>query len=113
MPEPALVDRFQTSRAPIWEALYRLAQEGLIGLIERTPRKGTLVKGYARQEISKLYRVRITLEKMALERICEKPETIRACLAALDPSPPRDGEGGGRRSALPRPGFLVPQDHHH
>lgn len=80
--EPALVDRFQTSRAPIREALYLLAQEGLI---ERTPRKGALVKGFARQEISELYRVRITLEKMALERICEKPETIRACLAALEP----------------------------
>lgn len=80
--EPALVDRFATSRAPIREALYLLAQEGLI---ERTPRKGALVKGYARQEISELYRVRITLEKMALERICEKPETIRACLAALEP----------------------------
>jgi DNA-binding GntR family transcriptional regulator len=82
LPEPALVDRFETSRAPIREALYLLAQEGLI---ERTPRKGALVKGYARQEISELYRVRITLEKMALERICEKPETIRACLAALEP----------------------------
>jgi DNA-binding GntR family transcriptional regulator len=67
---------------PIREALYLLAQEGLV---ERTPRKGALVKGYARQEISKLYRVRITLEKMGLERICEKPETIRACLAALEP----------------------------
>ena len=80
--EPALVDRFETSRAPIREALYLLAQEGLV---ERTPRKGALVKGYARQEISELYRVRITLEKMALERICEKPETIRACLAAIEP----------------------------
>jgi DNA-binding GntR family transcriptional regulator len=80
--EPALVGRFQTSRAPIREALYLLAQERLI---ERTPRKGALVKGYARQEISELYRVRITLEKMALERICKQPETIRACLAALEP----------------------------
>jgi DNA-binding transcriptional MocR family regulator len=60
LPEPALVDRFETSRAPIREALYLLAQEGLI---ERTPRKGALVKGYARQEISELYRVRITLEE--------------------------------------------------
>lgn len=82
LPEPALVGRFETSRAPIREALYLLTQEGLI---ERAPRKGALVKGYARQEISEFYRVRITLEKMALERICEKPETIRACLAALEP----------------------------
>lgn len=82
LPEPALVDRFETSRAPIREALYLLAQEDLI---ERTSRKGALVKGYARQEISEFYRVRITLEKMALEHICEKPETIRACLAALEP----------------------------
>ncbi len=82
LPEPALVERFQTSRAPIREALYLLKQEGLI---ERAPRRGAVVKGYGRQEVIELYKVRIMLERFALERICEKSETIRACLAALEP----------------------------
>ena len=80
--EPALVKRFETSRAPIREALYLLTQEGLI---ERAPRKGAVVKGYSKQEILELYKVRIMLDRVALERICEKSETIRACLAALEP----------------------------
>ena len=82
LPEPALVERFETSRAPIREALYLLTQEGLI---ERARRRGAIVKGYDKQEILELYKVRIMLERFALEHICEKPETIKACLAALEP----------------------------
>lgn len=92
--ETALVERFGTSRAPIREALYLLSQEGLV---ERTPRKGALVKGYAKQEINELYKVRIMLERLALERICERAETIRACLAALDPIA-REMERAGRNT---------------
>lgn len=96
LPEPTLVKRFETSRAPIREALYILAQEGLI---ERAPRKGAMVKGYSKQEVVELYKVRIMLERIALERICEKPETIRACLAALEPiaREMEEAKGGAER----------------
>lgn len=82
LPEPALAERFGTSRAPIREALYLLDQAGLV---ERTPRRGTVVKAYTRREIEEIYQVRITLERLALERICESPETVEACLADLEP----------------------------
>jgi DNA-binding GntR family transcriptional regulator len=82
LPEPALAERFGTSRAPIREALYLLDQAGLV---ERTPRRGTVVKTYSRREIEELYQVRITLERLALERICEEPDMVEACLAPLDP----------------------------
>lgn len=82
LPEPALAERFGTSRAPIREALYLLDQAGLV---ERTPRRGTVVKAYSRREIEELYQVRITLERLALERICEDPGMVDACLATLEP----------------------------
>jgi DNA-binding GntR family transcriptional regulator len=82
LPEPALAERFGTSRAPIREALYLLDQAGLV---ERTPRRGTVVKTYSKREIEELYQVRITLERLALERICEEPEMVDACLATLEP----------------------------
>lgn len=80
--EPALAERFGTSRTPIREALYILDQAGLV---ERTPRRGTIVKVYGRREIQEIYQVRITLERLALERICEDPESVRECLATLEP----------------------------
>jgi DNA-binding GntR family transcriptional regulator len=82
LPEPALAERFGTSRAPIREALYLLDQAGLV---ERTPRRGTVVKTYSRREIEELYQVRITLERLALERICEEPDMVEACLSTLEP----------------------------
>lgn len=82
LPELALADRFGTSRAPIREALYKLTQ---IGLVERKPRRGAVVREYGRQEIEELYRVRTLLERMALERICEEPRMIEASIEALNP----------------------------
>lgn len=80
--EPALAQRFGTSRAPIREALYILDQAGLV---KRIPRHSTIVKTYSRREIEELYQVRITLERLALERICEDPDAVRECLATLGP----------------------------
>ncbi len=82
LPETTLAKRFGTSRAPIREALYRLDQEGLV---ERAPRRGAVVKEYSMQEIEELYQIRCVLEGLALERICEEPENIEVCLAALEP----------------------------
>jgi DNA-binding GntR family transcriptional regulator len=82
LPELALAERFGTSRAPIREALYKLTQSGLV---ERKPRRGAIVQEYGRQEIEELYRVRTLLERLALERICDEPRMIRACVELLDP----------------------------
>lgn len=82
LPEPALAERFGTSRAPIREALYILDQAGLV---ERMPRRGATVKTYSRREIEELYQVRITLERLSLERICEEPDLVESCLVTLEP----------------------------
>ena len=81
LPEMSLATRFGTSRASVREALYLLAQEGLI---ERSPRKGAYVREFDRREIEELYRVRASLEELALERISESPDKTRSCLSALD-----------------------------
>ncbi len=80
--EQTLSERFGTSRAPIREALYLLAQEGLV---ERVPRKGTVVKRYTTREIEELYKVRVTLEELALERDCDGLRMVRLSLAELRP----------------------------
>ena len=66
--ETNYADEFGTSRAPIREALYLLTIEGLV---ERIPRKGTLVKGYTNQDIKDLLEIRMMLESLAMERIAE------------------------------------------
>lgn len=80
--EQALAERFGTSRAPIREALYLLDREGLV---ERIPRKGAVVKTYTTREIEELYKVRVTLEELALKRDCDGSRMVRLSLTALDP----------------------------
>ena len=43
------------------------------------------MKMYSRREIEELYQVRITLERLALERICEETSMVDECLATLEP----------------------------
>lgn len=64
--ETTYAEEFGTSRAPIREALYLLAIEGLI---ERIPRKGAVVKGYSIYEIYDLLEIRMMLEELAVKRI--------------------------------------------
>jgi DNA-binding GntR family transcriptional regulator len=64
--EEPLAEEFGTSRAPIREALYILA---LQGLVERIPRKGAVVKSYTSKELDQLYQVRCHLEELALAQI--------------------------------------------
>lgn len=59
-------EEFGTSRAPVREAIYLLATEGLL---ERIPRKGAIVKEYGKNEIYDLLEIRNMLENMALKRI--------------------------------------------
>lgn len=80
--EQTLSERFGTSRAPIREALYLLAQEGLV---ERIPRKGAIVKRYTTREIEELYKIRATLEELALDRDCDGLRMVRSALEALRP----------------------------
>jgi DNA-binding GntR family transcriptional regulator len=64
--EELLAEEFGTSRAPIREALYILT---LQGLVERTPRKGAVVKSYTNKELTQLYQVRSHLEELAIQQI--------------------------------------------
>lgn len=83
LPELDLAGRFGTSRAPIREALYILAQEGLV---ERTPRRGAVVRRFDRREIEELYQVRALLEGLALEHAFNEPDDARrtALVSALE-----------------------------
>jgi DNA-binding GntR family transcriptional regulator len=64
--ESNYAEEFGTSRAPIREALYLLATDGLI---ERIPRKGAVVKGYSESDIYDLLEIRMVLEGLAIKRI--------------------------------------------
>lgn len=64
--EEELAAHFHTSRAPVREALYLLQIEGLV---ERLPRRGTVVKEYTEKELHELYDVRLSLECTAIEKL--------------------------------------------
>lgn len=83
LPELDLAARFGTSRAPIREALYILALEGLV---ERAPRRGAVVRRFDTREIEELYQVRALLESLALEYIFSEPDDARrsSLLSALE-----------------------------
>jgi DNA-binding GntR family transcriptional regulator len=67
--EEELAQLFNTSRSPVREALYMLQLEGLV---ERLPRRGTVVKEYTRKELRELYEVRLGLESMAMDRLVSR-----------------------------------------
>jgi DNA-binding GntR family transcriptional regulator len=64
--EHIYAEEYGTSRAPVREAIYLLAIEGLV---ERIPRKGAVVKRYTENEIYDLLEIRNMLENMGMERI--------------------------------------------
>lgn len=64
--ETLYAEEFGTSRAPVREALYLLQTQGLV---ERIPRKGTLVKGYSESEVKTLLEIRMMLESLAMKRL--------------------------------------------
>ncbi|MCL6575011.1 GntR family transcriptional regulator [Kyrpidia sp.] len=67
--EEELAAMFETSRAPVREALYLLQ---INGLVERLPRRGAIVRSYAEKEVRDLYEVRLALENLAMDRIAER-----------------------------------------
>lgn len=64
--EHIYAEEYGTSRAPVREAIYLLAVEGLV---ERIPRKGAVVKEYSKSEIFDLLEIRNMFEKMSMDRI--------------------------------------------
>lgn len=64
--EHSYAGEYGTSRAPVREAIYLLAIEGLV---ERIPRKGAVVREYSEDEIYDLLEIRNMLESLAMDRI--------------------------------------------
>lgn len=80
-----LANELQVSRAPVLDALSRLASEGLV---ERRPRLGYFVYILTDKDVADLYNVRCALECQALQEISEtvKPEEIAMLADILDAS---------------------------
>lgn len=57
------------SRTPIWEAVRRLEQEGVV---EKTPNKGVRLRQLTREMALELYQVRLVLENLAVECASER-----------------------------------------
>ncbi|AXG81581.1 GntR family transcriptional regulator [Streptomyces paludis] len=72
--EGVLADEYDVSRAPVREALQRLAGERLV---RDGRRRGVLVVGLTAADIDELYSLRLALEQLAYERAitCDGPET--------------------------------------
>ncbi|MDF5832158.1 GntR family transcriptional regulator [Pseudomonas syringae] len=69
--ETQLADRYQVSRTPVRDALYRLQREGYLDVEFR---RGWSVKPLDFNQIEQLYDLRIVLECAAVERICASAE---------------------------------------
>ncbi|MGG1657984.1 GntR family transcriptional regulator [Brevibacillus sp. NRS-1366] len=57
---------FGTSRAPVREAFYLLTLEGIA---KKIPRKGTVVRGFSREEMSDILKIRNFLEQLAIDKL--------------------------------------------
>src|SRR5271154_2262272 len=64
--EDELIDRFRATRHLVRQALMELDR---IGLIERVPNRGAMVRSYTVEEVEQLYELRGLLESEAAERI--------------------------------------------
>ncbi|KPC53648.1 Transcriptional regulator [Pseudomonas amygdali pv. morsprunorum] len=69
--ETQLADRYQVSRTPVRDALYRLQREGYLDVEFR---RGWSVKPLDFDQIDQLYDLRIVLECATVERICASHE---------------------------------------
>lgn len=64
-----IASKMQVSMTPVKEALLRLEQEGIV---ETIPRKGTYVTRITDRDIIEYTRIRLALELLAADLICEK-----------------------------------------
>jgi DNA-binding GntR family transcriptional regulator len=72
-----IASKLGVSMTPVKEALLRLEQEGIVTSISR---KGTYVTGITDRDINEYTRIRLALECLAVDIICEKkipPQTIQ------------------------------------
>jgi DNA-binding GntR family transcriptional regulator len=65
--EMQLADYFQVSRTPVRAALQRLENEGFLFV---RPKQGCFIRNIDLLEISQFYDLRVALEKMVLEEVC-------------------------------------------
>jgi DNA-binding GntR family transcriptional regulator len=82
--ENRLAKEMGISRAPIREALTRLAQEQVI--VDR-PRRGMIVREFSAEDVIDLYNTRIALEQTAIRLATRQrvsTETLRALIAEMD-----------------------------
>lgn len=70
--EAEIAERFEASRTPVREALYRLRREHYV---EVHFRSGWQIKPFDFKVFEELYDVRILLETAAIERLCNMTET--------------------------------------
>ena len=69
--EYQLCKDYSVSRTPVREALHRLETGGFI---ERLPRRGYVVKQLDLKGVEELYELRLALEQLVVERLCERGE---------------------------------------
>lgn len=67
--EQPLADQLSVSRISIREAIRRLAQDGLVKII---PSRGAFVVALTLADVDEIYRVRIALESIALEKVMQE-----------------------------------------
>lgn len=69
--EQALADQLSVSRISIREAIRRLALDGLVNII---PARGAYVITLTPEDVEEIYRVRVALESIALEKVIQNLE---------------------------------------
>lgn len=94
--ETEMAERYEVSRTPMRDALYRLQREGYL---EVAFRRGWQVRTLDFAWFDDLYDLRIVLETAALERICQMPEDPPelAALKKIWLVPKAEREQDGRR----------------
>lgn len=69
--ESALAEKYQVSKAPIREALYRLCQEGMM---ESYPRKGYRIRIISAEEYVQVQKIRCVNETLAVDFFLANPK---------------------------------------
>ena len=70
--ETQIAERFEVSRTPVRDALYRLQREGYLDVAVR---RGWTVRPLDFSRIDNLYDLRVVLESAAVDRICARADT--------------------------------------